>query len=341
MGPIMMDVHGTSLTEEDKELLSHPLIGGLILFTRNFQSPEQLSELVKNIRIFAKKPLLIAVDHEGGRVQRFREGFSKIPAMGDLLDYAKQNIIDAQKLAKQTGALMALEVQSVGIDISFAPVLDINGISDVIGLRSFHKLPEKIIPLASAFIEGMQSVGMKATGKHFPGHGSVQADSHVDLPIDNRSYEEISSIDLLPFKQLIETGCVDALMPAHVIYPDIDDKSVGFSRIWLQDILREKLKFNGVIFSDDLSMEAASSIGDYVERSEAAQEAGCDMLLLCNNRDSLINVIDNAKLRHDKMSEQRIARMLKINDISWQSMKELSLWKELAKSNTQLLAREK
>ena len=339
MGPIMMDVLGTSITEEDKELLSHPLVGGLILFTRNFQTPEQLSELVRSIRVSARKPLLIAVDHEGGRVQRFREGFSKIPAMGKLYDYADQDIITAQKLAKQSGALMALEVQAVGIDISFAPVLDINGISDVIGLRSFHKQPDVIVPLASAFIEGMQSVGMKTTGKHFPGHGSVQADSHIDLPIDHRSYQEISSVDLLPFKQLIAEGRVDALMPAHVIYPDVDDKSVGFSRIWLQDILREKLQFNGVIFSDDLSMEAASSIGGYVERSEAAQDAGCDMLLLCNNRSALIKVIDTAKLHHNKMSEQRIASMLKQNDISWQSMKKHPLWQELSQSNEQLLAR--
>ncbi len=183
MGPIMMDVLGTSLTEEDKELLSHPLVGGLILFTRNFQSPEQLSQLVKNIRLFAKKPLLIAVDHEGGRVQRFREGFSIIPAMGSLFDYANHDITQAQQLAIQSGALMALEVQAIGIDISFAPVLDINGISDVIGLRSFHQKPDIIKPLASAFIEGMHSVGMKATGKHFPGHGSVQADSHVESPV--------------------------------------------------------------------------------------------------------------------------------------------------------------
>lgn len=336
MGPIMMDVHGTSLTAEDKELLNHPLVGGLILFTRNFQSPEQLSELVKNIRISARKPFLISVDHEGGRVQRFREGFSTIPAMGKLFDYAGQHIELAQQLAKQSGALMALEVQAVGIDISFAPVLDINGISDVIGLRSFHQKPEIIAPLATAFIEGMQSVGMKATGKHFPGHGSVQADSHVDLPIDHRSYQEIESLDLLPFKQLITESKVDALMPAHVIYPDVDDKSVGFSRVWLQDILRNQLKFSGVIFSDDLSMEAASSIGGYVERSEAAQDAGCDMLLLCNNRDALINVIENAKLKHDKLSEQRITKMLKTNDLSWQSMKEMTLWQALSKNNSQL-----
>lgn len=340
MGPIMMDVLGTSLTEEDKELLRHPLVGGLILFSRNFHSPEQLIELVQTIRFFAQKPFLIAVDHEGGRVQRFREGFSTIPAMGKLYDFANQNIAGAQQLAKQSGALMALEVQAVGIDISFAPVLDINNISEVIGLRSFHKQPEIIIPLATAFVEGMRSVGMKATGKHFPGHGSVQADSHVDLPIDHRSYKEIAALDLVPFKQLIADGNVDALMPAHVIYPDVDNKSVGFSRIWLQDILRQQLKFKGVIFSDDLSMEAASSIGGYVERSEAAQDAGCDMLLLCNNRQALTDVIDHANLTTDKNSEQRIVNMLKTNELSWQSMKALPLWQTLSQKNAELLARD-
>ncbi|MEW6991332.1 beta-N-acetylhexosaminidase [Colwelliaceae bacterium 6441] len=336
----MMDVLGTSLTEEDKELLQHPLVGGLILFTRNFSAIEQLILLIKNIRLSANKPLLIAVDHEGGRVQRFREGFSTIPAMGRLFDYAEQDLTQAQKFAQQCGALMALEVQAVGIDISFAPVLDINGVSDVIGLRSFHQQPEIITPLASAFISGMHSVGMKATGKHFPGHGSIKADSHVDLPIDNRNIHAIESLDLLPFKQLIASGKVDALMPAHVIYPDVDDKSVGFSRIWLQDILRERLKFNGVIFSDDLSMEAASSIGGYIERSEAAQHAGCDMLLLCNNRQALIDVIDNANLQIDKISGLRIENMLKKHDISWQAMKAQKTWQDLAQQNSLLLAKE-
>ena len=341
MGPIMMDVHGTLLTEEDKELLSHPLIGGLILFTRNYQSPKQLAELVNNIRLAANKPLLIAVDHEGGRVQRFRDGFSTIPAMGKLIEYADHDIAKAQQLAKQSGALMALEVQAIGIDISFAPVLDINGISEVIGQRSFHSQPEMVTPLALSFIEGMHSVGMKATGKHFPGHGSVQADSHVDLPIDNRSFEEITAQDLIPFQQLIATNNVDALMPAHVIYPEVDNKSVGFSRIWLQDILRQQFKFNGVIFSDDLSMEAAGSIGGYVERSEAAQEAGCDMLLLCNNRLALINVIDNAQLIHDSTSEKRIAQMLKTTDNSWQAMQQQPMWQALSQRNQQLLMRDK
>ncbi len=329
MGPIMMDVAGTSLSAEDKEILQHPLVGGLILFTRNFHSPEQITDLVTSIRQAANKPLLIAVDHEGGRVQRFREGFSQIPAMGDLYPAAKENIEAATKLAYQCGALMALEVQAVGIDISFAPVLDVNGISEVIGLRSFHSDPQLVIPLAQAFINGMHSVGMKATGKHFPGHGSVKVDSHIDLPVDARSLTEIKQLDLQPFQALIASNHLDALMPAHVIYPDVDNKSVGFSRTWLQDILRTQLKFNGVIFSDDLSMEAASSIGGYIERSEAAQQAGCDMLLLCNNRDACIEVLDSANLAAERVSSERIAQMLKGQSLSWQQMQQSDLWQQL------------
>ncbi len=271
MGPIMLDVLGTSLTAEDKELLQHPLVGGLILFTRNYESPEQIAQLTSDIRAAANKELLIAVDHEGGRVQRFRDGFSLIPAMGKIWEFANKNITVAQELAKQSAVLMALEVQAVGIDISFAPILDINDISAVIGDRSFHKNPEIVCQLASAFVDGLHLVGMKATGKHFPGHGSVQADSHIALPVDPRSRDEIFSLDMLPFKTLINSNKVDALMPAHVIFPEVDGEAVGFSPYWLKEILRKELNFNGVIFSDDLSMEGAACVGGYVERAEAAQ----------------------------------------------------------------------
>ena len=212
--------------------------------------------------------------------------------MGKLWEMSEHNLSLAKELAKQSAVLMALEVQAVGIDISFAPVLDINNISDVIGDRSFHQQPDFVTDLAEAFIDGLHQVGMKATGKHFPGHGSVKADSHIDLPIDTRPKADIFQQDLLPFKQLIARGKVDALMPAHVIFPDVDSQAVGFSRYWLQDILRENLGFKGVIFSDDLSMQGAASAGGYVERAEAAQDAGCDMLLLCNNRAGCVDVLD-------------------------------------------------
>ncbi|MBA6291540.1 beta-N-acetylhexosaminidase [Colwellia sp. MB3u-70] len=330
MGPVMFDVQGTSLSQEDKEILQHPLIGGLIFFTRNYQSPEQMADLSQQIRMVAKKPMLLAVDHEGGRVQRFREGFSLIPAMGKLWRMSEQNIALAKELAKQSAILMALEVQAVGIDISFAPVLDINNISDVIGDRAFHQQPDYVTELAEAFISGLHLVGMKATGKHFPGHGSVKADSHIDLPIDSRTSAEIFQQDLIPFKQLISKGKVDALMPAHIIFPDVDPQAVGFSRYWLQNILREQLGFNGVIFSDDLSMQGAASIGGYIERAEAAQVAGCDMLLLCNNRDGCVEVLDNANISTSLVSSGRLDKLLKTPDknTNFSRLKENLVWQQ-------------
>ena len=326
MGPVMLDVQSTSLSQEDKEIIQHPLVGGLILFTRNYQSPEQIADLNQQIRVAAKKPMLIAVDHEGGRVQRFRDGFSLIPAMGKLWKMSDANLDLAKELAKQSAILMALEVQAVGIDISFAPVLDINNISDVIGDRSFHQQPQYVTELAEAFINGLHQVGMKATGKHFPGHGSVKADSHVDLPIDTRSKAEIFKQDLVPFQQLIAKQKVDALMPAHVIFPDVDSQAVGFSRYWLQNILREKLGFNGVIFSDDLSMQGAASAGGYVERAEAAQDAGCDMLLLCNNREGCVDVLDNANISNLSISSERLKTLLKKDNNHWSSLKSNTSW---------------
>ena len=326
MGPIMLDVQGTSLSSEDKELLAHPLVGGLILFSRNYQSPQQVTELVSHIRQAANKDFLIAVDHEGGRVQRFREQFSEIPAMGSLLSAVNGDLIAAKKLAFRAGLLMAMEVQAVGIDISFAPVLDVHGISEVIGDRAFDQTPEKIIPLAKSFIEGMHEAGMKATGKHFPGHGSVLADSHFALPVDERSAETIFSYDMAPFKTLISEGVVDALMPAHVIYPEIDSLAVGFSTKWLQEILRKQLNFNGVIFSDDLSMEGAASIGGYIERAEASQQAGCDMLLVCNNRQGTIEIIDNANISVVEQSSQRLSKLLKNQNVGWGSLAKNNSW---------------
>ena len=330
MGPVMFDVQGTSLSQEDKEILQHPLIGGLIFFTRNYESPEQITDLSQQIRMAAKKPMLLAVDHEGGRVQRFREGFSLIPAMGKLWQMSQQNLTLAKELAKQSAILMALEVQAVGIDISFAPVLDINNISEVIGDRAFHQQPDYVTELAEAFISGLHLAGMKATGKHFPGHGSVKADSHIDLPIDTRTRAEIFQQDLAPFKQLINKGKVDALMPAHVIFPEVDSQAVGFSRYWLQNILREQLGFNGVIFSDDLSMQGAASIGGYIERAEAAQAAGCDMLLLCNNRDGCVEVLDNANISISLVAIERLNKLLikKDKKTKWSRLKENLVWQQ-------------
>lgn len=326
MGPIMLDVHGTSLTDEDREIIQHPMVGGLIYFSRNFESHEQVAELSKEIRAVKQSDLLIAVDHEGGRVQRFRDGFSAIPAMGAIYPLANNEIDKAKELAEQCGILMALEVQAVGIDISFAPILDIDNISDVIGDRAFHQGTEVVTLLASAFINGMRQAGMAATGKHFPGHGSVKEDSHIAMPIDNRSKEDILANDFFPFEVMIKAQQIAALMPAHVVFPAFDDKAVGFSRYWLQEILRKKLAFDGVIFSDDLSMEGAHTAGGFIERSEAAQQAGCDMLLLCNNRPAVIDVIDKANLEINKDSSRRLQQMLRKQTFNWTEMTHLPAW---------------
>ncbi len=326
MGPLMLDVQGLSLSQEDKELLAHPLVGGLILFSRNYENPEQVQALTQEIRTAANDNILIAVDHEGGRVQRFRQHFSKIPAMGDLWALAQHDHSKAADLSFQAGILMALEVRSVGIDISFAPVLDINDISDVIGDRAFHHQPEVVTHLAQAFVKGMHQVGMKATGKHFPGHGSVKEDSHIALPVDHRSKEDIIGLDMQPFVQLNKLGLLDAVMPAHVIYPSFDQLSVGFSNVWLQQVLRGELGFDGTIFSDDLSMAGAGSIGGFIERAEAAQQAGCDMLLVCNDRDAAIEVIDGANIAITAQSSNRVKKMMAKASLPYQQLSNLDEW---------------
>lgn len=329
----MIDVLGASLTAEDKEIIDHPKVGGLILFSRNFESIEQLIALNKSIKAINPN-LLIAVDHEGGRVQRFREGFSKVPAMGKIYQHASsiasnQNIMSvASNIALHMGYLMAAEVQGVGIDISFAPVLDVDDISDVIGDRGFHKEPDVVTNLANEFINGMKLAGMKATGKHFPGHGSVKEDSHIAMPVDNRTKQDVFSHDMLVFKNLIKYNQVDALMPAHVIYPQVDALPVGFSPLWLQTILREQLGFQGVIFSDDLSMQGATTAGGYAERCEAAYEAGCDMLLVCNDRIGVIEAIDKANIPNRTASIARVKSMLNQSSYNFAQLKHQPMWQK-------------
>jgi beta-N-acetylhexosaminidase len=292
MGPLMLDLTGCELDQEEKELLQHPSTGGVIIFTRNYDSPMQMRELIEQIRLNAADEVLIAVDHEGGRVQRFREGFSAIPAMGSLYPTANQDLNQAKNLAKEMGWLMATEVLAVGIDISFAPVLDIWGISEVIGDRSFHQDPQVIQAIAGAFITGMNEAGMQATGKHFPGHGNVLEDSHIAIPVDNRSKDEIYARDMAIFESLIDDNLLGGMMPAHVIYPSIDDTPAGFSEKWIKNILNKDLNFNGVVFSDDLAMHGATVIGSYAQRAEQALVAGCDMVLVCNDRNGAVQVLD-------------------------------------------------
>ncbi|WP_351122442.1 beta-N-acetylhexosaminidase [Shewanella sp. T24-MNA-CIBAN-0130] len=282
MSYLMMDLAGLTISALEAEQLQHPQVGGIILFSRNFENKSQLIELVKDVRHICPG-LLIAVDHEGGRVQRFREGFSLIPAMGDILPAAKGDLTLAKQWAKECGFLMAIELLACDIDLSFAPVLDVNGISEVIGKRSFSALAEEVSALAEHFIIGMNEAGMAAVGKHFPGHGSVAADSHVAMPVDPRSKEQVEAFDMLPFKQLISQKHLQGVMPAHVVYSNIDPNPAGFSTYWLQTILRQQLGFDGVIFSDDLGMKGASFAGDYLGRAKAALDAGCDMILVCND----------------------------------------------------------
>ena len=276
-GSLMLDIAGTWLTAEDRHLLRQPEVGGLILFARNIEHPRQVDELCRSIRA-VRPDLLLAVDQEGGRVQRLRQGFVNLPAMRELSRCA-----DAPRLAEACGWVMATEVLAVGLDFSFAPVLDLDHQrSAVVGSRAFEGDPQAAVVLIDAFVRGMHAAGMAATGKHFPGHGWAEADSHVAIPVDERSLDELRGCDLIPFKAMSAT--LDAIMPAHVIYPQVDDQPAGFSRRWLQDILRAELGFKGVIFSDDLSMAGAHVVGDAADRIQAAMMAGCDMGLVCNDR---------------------------------------------------------
>jgi beta-N-acetylhexosaminidase len=295
-GAVMFDLPGPRLGAEEKELLRHPSAGGVILFSRNFESPRQLRALTGEIR--AQRPeLLIAVDHEGGRVQRFQEGFTRIPPMRLLGGRWDADAGEARALAESIGYVIAVELRSHGVDFSFAPVLDIDfGSSSVIGDRAFSDEPTVIAALAGAFVAGMTAGGAASVGKHFPGHGYVRADSHVAVPVDERSFDDIEATDLHPYRELIARGLA-GVMPAHVIYPQVDDRPAGYSRIWLQDILRGHLGFDGMIFSDDLSMEGASMAGGPAERALAAIEAGCDMVLLCNAREAAPGVLDALKRR--------------------------------------------
>ncbi|SPL70110.1 beta-N-acetylhexosaminidase [Acinetobacter stercoris] len=305
IGALMLDIAGTELNDEDIQLLQSPQVGGMILFARNIESPAQVRALTDHMRQI-RPDILIAVDQEGGRVQRLKQGFTLLPAMGNFGELYLTSPERAIDLAEKCGWLMATEVLAVGIDFSFAPVLDINDISDVIGDRAFSKNLDDLVVLAASFIKGMKRAGMATTGKHFPGHGSVKADSHVAAAIDSRSYDEIYQKDMQSFIQLKDQ--LDALMPAHVIYENVDPNPAGFSKYWLQNILRQKLGFDGVLFSDDLSMQAACVAGGADARIQAALDAGCDMGLVCNNRESACTALQGI-LDYPLPNQERLERM--------------------------------
>lgn len=286
----MLDISGTKLSEEDIELISQPEVGGLILFTRNYTDRARLICLTSHVREL-RDDLIIAVDQEGGRVQRFRNEFETLPSLQKIGDLARSFPEESEQICFSLGWLMAVDILSVGIDISFAPVLDLDRDScPAISDRSFSENPEEAVHMCRAYIAGMKEAGMASTAKHFPGHGSVDVDSHLDLPLDERSLSEVRSHDLIPFMAL--SSEYDAVMPSHIKFPNIDDQSVGFSRYWLQQVLRDEMSFDGVIFSDDLTMEGAAASGSYSDRARLALDAGCDMLLPCNNRDGVIEILD-------------------------------------------------
>ena len=330
LGPLMVDLEGTAISKTEKNLLLKPEVGGVILFTRNFESVEQLTALVDEIHRLRVPKLLVAVDHEGGRVQRFHEGFSRIPAAAMYARVAKNDLQKSRRLAENAGWLMAVELRACGIDFSFAPVLDLaHGLSGVIGDRAFHSKPTTVATLAYAFMHGMNKAGMQAVGKHFPGHGGVVEDSHVAMPVDHRELDELLRSDIKPFENMIENKLA-AIMPAHVIYDKVDDKPAGYSSFWIENILRQRFAFQGAIFSDDLSMEAAGIAGGFGERADAALTAGCDMALVCNHLDGAIEAAEYIKGYTNPTSQLRLIRMHGEKDISWTQLSQDEHWRDIS-----------
>ena len=309
LGPVMVDLQGLELQPDEREMLQHPAVGGVILFSRNYESPEQVRALTAQLHAIRQPPLMIAVDQEGGRVQRFRDGFFRLPPVGRLGALYDEDRARGLNTACEAGWLMASEILSVGVDLSFAPVLDLDrGVSAVIGDRAFHRDPEAVTELALAYQRGMHEAGMASVGKHFPGHGAVVADSHHDLPEDSRSYADLEMEDMIPFQRLSVNG-MNGVMVAHVLYSHIDNQPAGFSSYWLRGVLRRTLGFQGVIFRDDLSMGGAEWAGDQVQRAQLALQAGCDMVLVCNQPERAAEVVESLSDYHDPAAQLRLARM--------------------------------
>jgi beta-N-acetylhexosaminidase len=309
LGPLMIDLAGTTVTAEERELLRHPLVGGVILFTRNYAGPDELTALVSAIHAARTPGLIVAVDQEGGRVQRFRPGFSLLPPARRIGHEFDLNARAGLTLARSLGWLMAAELRAHGVDISFAPCVDLDyGVSEVIGDRAFHASPEAVGQLAVAWMHGMRDAGMAATAKHFPGHGAVVADSHLTLPVDRRPLADLAP-ELAPYRRLVANG-LPAIMAAHVLFPAVDPAPASLSGRWIRDVLRGDLLFQGVVFADDLSMGgAAAAYGDVVTRARQALAVGCDVLPVCNNRASVIELLDHLDVEPQPTSSMRLVRL--------------------------------
>jgi beta-N-acetylhexosaminidase len=326
----MLGIPGPRLGADDRELLAHPATGGVILFDRNYQDPSQLADLTAEIHGLREPRLLVAVDQEGGRVQRFRSQFTRLPALacfGALYDDDRDA---AAKLTRDCGWLMAAELRACGVDFSFAPALDLRTReSIVIGDRALHRDPEVVAILARAFMAGMGSAGMCAVGKHFPGHGSVAGDSHLTLPVDDRDLETLRVADMLVFERMIHYG-LPAVLAAHVVYSKVDARPAGYSRMWLTHVLRGELGFSGAVFSDDLGMAGASLDGGATAQAALALEAGCDMVLLCNDRAAAESVVEDNPQRESALRSARLARLHGRNAKSWQELQADSRHRDIA-----------
>ncbi len=308
LGPLMVDVEGLELTAEDREVLRHPLVGSVILFTRNYRDSDQLTRLVAEIHAVRHPALVVGVDHEGGRVQRFRSGFSALPPLRRIGHEFELDAPHGLELARSMGWLMAAELRAHGVDLSFAPCVDLDyGVSEIIGDRAFHSRADVVAQLALAYMQGMREAGMAATAKHFPGHGAVVADSHQSLPVDRRAWSELDQ-DVLPYRRLIANG-LPAIMVAHVLFPAVDPDPASMSRRWVQNALREELRFEGAVFTDDLSMGGAVAVGDIVDRARRALDAGCDVLPVCNDRAAVCKLLDQLAFEIQPTSQLRLVRM--------------------------------
>jgi len=309
LGPVMLDIEGLELNPADRALLREPAVGGVILFSRNYESPAQIADLVAAIKAVRSPPLLIAVDHEGGRVQRFRDGFTAIPPMRRLGHLYDEDEKAGVQLTEACGWLIGAELRAIGIDLCFAPCVDLDwGVSEVIGDRSFHKNPETVATLASALCRGLRDAGMAAVAKHFPGHGAVVADSHEKLPIDRRSFGDVLD-DMRPYEKLISRRQIGAVMMAHVIFEEMDPVPAGFSEFWVKTQLRAQLGFDGAIFCDDLTMKATASYGSVPQRAKLALNAGCDMIPICNDRPAAQHTVAALREYSNPLSLVRLARL--------------------------------